>query len=239
MDYALLLAISPILIGWALDLCLGDPTWLPHPVVGFGKLISVGEQRLNKGTHKRLKGGLWAIVCILAAYTVPALFLQPPHFNPWLHIQDSPYIPIIYIGTSSILFFFCLAGKTLRHEVRMVFEASSHSVEDGRKQLSRIVGRDTGGLSLQEIRTAALETLAENLSDGIIAPLFWFALLGIPGMTAYKMVNTLDSMIGYRTERYKEFGFLAAKIDDVANYIPARLTALLMVLIQAGTLSLV
>jgi adenosylcobinamide-phosphate synthase len=99
--------------------------------------------------------------------------------------------------------------------------------------VARIVGRDTANLSAQEIRTAALETLAENLSDGVIAPLFWLALLGVPGMVAYKMVNTLDSMVGYRNERYLEFGRFAAKTDDVANWIPARLTALLM-LIAAG-----
>ena len=96
--------------------------------------------------------------------------------------------------------------------------------------MARIVGRDTSELSAQEVRTAALETLAENLSDGVIAPLFWLVLLGTPGMLAYKMVNTLDSMIGYHTERYLQFGCWAARIDDVANYIPARLTALLMIL---------
>jgi adenosylcobinamide-phosphate synthase len=113
----------------------------------------------------------------------------------------------------------------------MVFKAVDVSLEKGRAQLSRIVGRDTAQLDAQEIRTAALETLAENLSDGVIAPLFWYMLLGIPGMAAYKMINTLDSMIGYKTERYKDFGCWAAHIDDVANWIPARLTALLMVLV--------
>ena len=125
---------------------------------------------------------------------------------------------------------FFLAGKTLIREVRMVFQAVDESLEKGRAQLSRIVGRDTAQLDAQEIRTAALETLAENLSDGVIAPLFWYTLLGIPGMAAYKMINTLDSMIGYRTDRYKDFGCWAAHIDDVANWIPARLPALLMVL---------
>ena len=110
----------------------------------------------------------------------------------------------------------------------MVFKAADISLEAGRRQVSRIVGRDTASLSDREVRTAALETLAENLSDGVIAPLFWYALLGLPGMMAYKMVNTLDSMIGYRSERYREFGCVAARIDDVANYIPARLTAFLM-----------
>ena len=114
----------------------------------------------------------------------------------------------------------------------MVFEAVDRSLDEGRKQVARIVGRDTSALSAQEVRTAALESLAENLSDGVIAPLFWYAVLGVPGMMAYKMVNTLDSMIGYRNERYRQFGCIAARIDDVANYIPARLTALLMILVS-------
>ena len=107
-----------------------------------------------------------------------------------------------------------------------MFEAVDRSTEEGRRQVARIVGRDTSNLSPQEIRAAALETLSENLSDGVIAPMFWFALLGLPGMMAYKMVNTLDSMIGYKNERYLEFGRIAALIDDIANYIPARLTAI-------------
>ena len=107
----------------------------------------------------------------------------------------------------------------------------------GGSQVARIVGRDTSELSAQEVRTAALETLAENLSDGVVAPLFWYLLLGVPGMLAYKMVNTLDSMIGYRNERYRRFGCFAARLDDVANFIPARLTAFLMVVVS-GRLSL-
>jgi adenosylcobinamide-phosphate synthase len=133
----------------------------------------------------------------------------------------------------TVIIFYCLAGTTLIREVRQVFLALDRSLEEGRKQVARIVGRDTSELSAQEVRTAALETLAENLSDGVIAPIFWFALLGVPGMLAYKMVNTLDSMIGYKTERYKDFGCWAAHIDDIANYIPARLTALLMIIAEA------
>ena len=114
----------------------------------------------------------------------------------------------------------------------MVFEAVDKSLENGRRQVGRIVGRDTASLSAHEIRTAALETLAENLSDGVVAPLFWYAILGLPGMVAYKMINTLDSMIAYKNDRFSQFGYLAAKIDDVANYIPARLTALLMIIVS-------
>ena len=135
-----------------------------------------------------------------------------------------------------IIIYFCLAGTTLIREVRNVFLAVDRSLEEGRTQVARIVGRDTSELSAQEVRTAALETLAENLSDGVIAPLFWLALLGTPGMLTYKMVNTLDSMIGYRTERYRDFGCWAARIDDVANYIPARLTAMLMIIGRKRTL---
>jgi adenosylcobinamide-phosphate synthase len=130
----------------------------------------------------------------------------------------------------ALAIFYCLAGTTLIREVRQVFLAVDRSLDEGRAQVARIVGRDTSELSAQEVRTAALETLAENLSDGVIAPLFWLLVLGTPGMLAYKMVNTLDSMIGYRTDRYREFGCWAARIDDIANYVPARLTALLMIL---------
>lgn len=113
----------------------------------------------------------------------------------------------------------------------MVFGAVEMSLDAGRRQVGRIVGRDTASLSAHEIRTAALETLAENLSDGVVAPLFWYALLGVPGMMAYKMVNTLDSMIGYRNRRYRLFGMVAARIDDAANYLPARITAWLMIVV--------
>ena len=140
-------------------------------------------------------------------------------------------LPGLLLVLQVLLIFYCLAGTTLVREVRMVFEATDRSLEEGRRQVARIVGRDTSKLSAQEVRTAALETLAENLSDGVVAPMFWFLLLGLPGMAAYKMVNTLDSMIGYRTERYRDFGRIAARLDDFANYIPARLTAFLMLLV--------
>ncbi|MBQ8889962.1 MAG: cobalamin biosynthesis protein CobD [Bacteroidaceae bacterium] len=213
-----------ILIAWILDLCLGDPRWLPHPVVGFGKLISKGERVLNKGMHRKLKGAILALCLVVGVYVVVGWLLS--FLSGWL-----------WMGVNILLIFYCLAGTTLIREVKEVFRTVDRSLEEGRRQVARIVGRDTTELSAQEIRTAALETLAENLSDGVIAPLFWYALLGVPGMLAYKMVNTLDSMIGYRNERYKEFGCWAARLDDVANYIPARLTALLMV-VASGKLSL-
>ena len=218
-----------LLIGWVLDLLFGDPQRLPHPVVGFGRMISWGEHRLNKGAHRQLKGAFLAITLILlvflATFLLRYLFSKLP--SPF---GEGMGVRLLF---DIIIIFYCLAGTTLIREVRNVFLALDRSLEEGREQVARIVGRDTSELSAQEVRTAALETLAENLSDGVIAPLFWLALLGTPGMLTYKMVNTLDSMIGYRTERYKDFGCWAARIDDVANYIPARLTALLMALPHA------
>ena len=219
------IAILPLLIGWLLDFVFGDPSRLPHPVVWFGKMISWGEHRLNKGDYRMAKGAVMAVCFILMVFFVVwGLKRLVPNMVLWLILD-------------TIIIFYCLAGTTLIREVREVFLALDRSLDEGRQQVARIVGRDTSQLSAQEVRTAALETLAENLSDGVIAPLFWLALLGTPGMLAYKMVNTLDSMIGYRTERYKDFGCWAAHIDDVANYIPARLTALLMV-IASGKLTL-
>ena len=221
----IVILILPLLLGWLLDFIFGDPARLPHPVVWFGKMISWGEHRLNKGSHRMAKGAVMAVFLIfLVFFFVWGLKRLIPNTMLWLVLD-------------TIIIFYCLAGTTLIREVREVFLALDRSLDEGRKQVARIVGRDTSQLSAQEVRTAALETLAEHLSDGVIAPLFWFALLGTPGMLAYKMVNTLDSMVGYRTERYKDFGCWAARIDDVVNYIPARLTALLMV-IASGKLSL-
>ena len=213
--------LSPLLIGWILDLMFGDPAGLPHPVVWFGKAISSLEHLLNKGTHRKIKGALVSVFLIVGTFAVTWLFLRFLSSVWWLDI-----------AVQSILVFYCLAGTTLIREVRMTFAAVDDSVESGRRQVGRIVGRDTSCLSAQEIRTAALETLAENLSDGVIAPLCWYAVLGVPGMMAYKMVNTLDSMIGYRNSRYKDFGCAAARIDDIANYLPARLTAILMIVVS-------
>ena len=215
-------AILPLFVGWMLDIIFGDPAKLPHPIVWFGKAIAFFEHRLNKGSHRKLKGALVAIGLIVSVFIVTYLIRHYLYLLPSITGRGWGWV------FDSIIIFFCLAGTTLIREVRQVFLAVDRSLEEGRIQVARIVGRDTTELSAQEVRTAALETLAENLSDGVIAPLFWLAILGLPGMMAYKMVNTLDSMIGYKTERYKDFGCWAAHIDDIANYIPARLTALLM-----------
>lgn len=222
----ILVAILPLLIGWFLDLKFGDPISLPHPVIWFGKIIGCCEHSFNKGKNRKLKGGLTAIGLILTVFILTWMLVDLVSSSIWISVT-----------VQSILAFYCLAGTTLVKEVRMVFKATDNSLEEGRAQVGRIVGRDTANLSAHEIRTAALETLAENLSDGVIAPLFWYAILGLPGMVAYKMINTLDSMIGYKNYRYRQFGYIAAKIDDIANYVPARLTAILMIIVS-GEISL-
>ena len=225
-------SIISLIVGWTLDRLFGDPTRLPHPIVWFGRMIAFGEHRLNRGSHRKLKGAITAIGLIVSVFAITWLVrhtLSPLGKGLWVTLFDA------------IIIFYCLAGTTLVREVRAVFLALDRSLDEGRRQVARIVGRDTSALSAQEVRTAALETLAENLSDGVIAPLFWLAILGTPGMMAYKMVNTLDSMIGYKTERYRDFGCWAAHIDDITNYLPARLTAILMVVTsgRAGLLRFV
>ena len=225
---SLLVPLFSFLIGWLLDRLFGDPERLPHPVVLFGNMIAKGERMLNLGKWRVLKGALLAVMLISVVV-----------FATWTMIVVADKVNI-YLGMAmrAILVFYCLAGTTLIREVRQVFYAIGSSLDEGRQQVARIVGRDTSELTDEEVRKAALETLAENLNDGVIAPLFWFAIGGVPAMMGYKMVNTLDSMIAYHSPRYLKFGKAAARIDDIANYIPARLTALLM-LIAARRLNLV
>lgn len=216
----LLPALIPLLVGWISDFCWGDPASLPHPIVFFGRCIAWGERWLNRGRRRRLRGAVLALALVTLTYGCTYLLLQTFRgVNLWLGI-----------GVESLGIFFCLAGTTLIREVKQVFVAIERSTDEGRRQVARIVGRDTTELSPQEVRTAALETLAENLNDGFVAPVFWYVLLGLPGMMAYKMVNTLDSMLGYRNHRYLRFGCASARLDDLLGYLPARITAILMIL---------
>jgi adenosylcobinamide-phosphate synthase len=217
--------IIALALGFLLDQLLGDPEGWPHPIVGFGWLISFMEKRLNKGRYLIAKGALMSLTLVFSTYFIATKSLE--------FLEQTQ--PVLGGISTAIFVFYCLSAKTLRNEVQLVFNSLGISVENGRKQLSRIVGRDTNTLNPQQIRTAALETLSENLSDGIIAPLFWFALLGLPGMLTYKMINTLDSMIGYKNDRYLLFGRFAARLDDVANFVPARLTAFIMLIVSNQT----
>ena len=205
-----------------LDLCLGDPHSWPHPVKVFGNLISNGERLLNRGKLRFMKGML---LCLFLCIPTFILF----YFGMSYLIEKYIYV---YFLLASVFVFFGLANKSLITEGRAVFDQlNSNGLDAGRKRLSWIVGRDTTGLSPQQIRIAVFETMSENLSDGVIAPLFYYLVAGVPGMMTYKMINTLDSMIGYRNDRYEHFGKFSARLDDIANFIPSRLTAFLMVLI--------
>lgn len=211
-----------LLIAFALDSLLGDPRWVPHLIVLFGNMISTGEKRLNKGSNRFVKGLVLVVFLVAIAYASTYFLLLV------LRVVNSVFADIVAI----VLLFYCLANRTLIEEGKAVFKIlREKGVEAGRKRLSWIVGRDTSSLNEQQIRTATLETLSENLSDGVIAPLFYYFVLGVPGAVAYKMINTLDSMIGYKSDRYKSFGRFAARLDDVANFIPARLTAMLMLIV--------
>lgn len=228
MDNSLIIFSIPLLIGYFLDLLLGDPRSLPHPIRFFGNAIYFGETFLNKGNYRFIKGlFLTLILCssvFLFFYFLSSILLDI-NFN-------------LYILFTSLFIFYGLANKSLLQEGREVFDTlEEKGLEAGRKRLSWIVGRDTSTLSENQIRIAVFETLSENLSDGVIAPLFYYAIGGLPFMMVYKMINTLDSMIGYKNDKYCYFGKFAARLDDVANYIPARITAFLMVLIS-GKLSL-
>ena len=215
------LLILPLIAGYLLDILFGDPERLPHPVRLFGNLIAKGEKLLNKYRFRFAKGMLLTIVLMALTFL---FFYKMLGYLLLLH-------PLLHLLTSSFFVFYGLANKGLIVEGQKVFNALQSGIEAGRYQLSRIVGRDTSKLNEHQIRVAVFETMSENLSDGVVAPLFYYAVAGVPGMMAYKMVNTLDSMIGYRNDRYEQFGKFAARLDDVANFIPARLTALLMALI--------
>ncbi|WP_417268964.1 adenosylcobinamide-phosphate synthase CbiB [Celeribacter sp.] len=196
-----------------LDALLGEPKWLwsrvPHPAVLMGRLIEAADRSLNHGTARLLKGGLLVAGLVVAMWALG-----------WV----LSFIPYVDIVLGAIL----LAQRSLVDHVRDVAKGLRDSLADGRVAVARIVGRDTADMDAPAISRAAIESGAENFSDGVIAPVFWFLVAGLPGLLIYKAVNTADSMIGYRTEQYEDFGKAAARLDDVLNWIPARLSALLI-----------
>ncbi len=220
MEYKLV--IIPLCIGCLLDLILGDPRWLPHPIRLFGKSIAFGERKMNSSPYTFGKGMLLTIVLL----TLTILFFYSAQ-------QLLVTYPIGYYSFTSVFVFYALANRSLIDEGKAVFKALEQGLDQGRKRLSWIVGRETDQLNAQHIKSAVFETMSENLSDGVIAPLFYYAVFGVPGAMGYKMINTLDSMIGYKNDRYIHFGKFAARLDDVVNYIPARITAVLMLIVTA------
>lgn len=208
-----------VIAGYLLDLALGDPAWLPHPVVACGRAVALGERALNRGgAARRFVSGAVLVLGLVGGVFALTLLAERAAWR----LHPAAGAALVAAGV-----FFGLANRTLVAEGRAVFAALATGLEAGRRRLSRIVGRDTARLDAQQVRIAVFETMAENLGDGVVAPLFWFALLGLPGLAAYKMVNTLDSMVAHRDERFEWFGKVAARLDDAANFVPARVTALL------------
>lgn len=197
-----------------LDALLGEPKWLwdrlAHPAVIMGRGLHWADQKFNKGQNRRAKGGAVVLAALVVVGLIGSLL--------------SLFGPLVEIFVAAIL----LAQRSLCEHVKAVADGLRMSPAQGRRAVAMIVSRDTAALTGPETTRAAIESGAENLSDGVIAPALWFAVGGLPGMLIYKVVNTADSMIGYRTPRHAEFGWAAAKLDDVMNWIPARVTALLI-----------
>jgi len=206
--------LPELFFGVALDLAIGDPRWLPHPVRAFGWL-AVRLERFWRATKLplRVAGALFCLTAVsLAAVTTAATLVSLPR----------PWIAVYWI-------FALLAIRDLDFEAALVIrELRRGDLAGARRMLARIVGRDTATLDEPEVLRATIETLAENLSDAVIAPLLYLGIGGPAAMAAYKAINTLDSMVGYRNLRYREFGWASARLDDVVNFVPARLTALLI-----------
>ena len=203
------------------DWIAGDPEWFPHPVRLMGKCIEQGERRLRR--HGQTARGELVAGGFLAFGMVAGVYFGTAKTIAWTHKRNR----WVGVATETVLAWTCLASRSLHDEASAVIAALDEGdVAQARKRLARIVGRDTHHLEEQEISRAVIETVAESASDGVIAPLFYMAVGGVPLAMAYKAVNTLDSMIGHADERYFYFGKAAARLDDVANFLPARLTAL-------------
>ena len=212
--------------GLLLDLLFGDPRWMPHPVVAMGKMITGLEKTLRKRFGKAPRGELCAGACL--AVFLPVFWFAVPALCLWglglLH-------PLLRFFLHAFWCWQVLALHDLRKESMAVYERlRAGDLPGARRAVSYIVGRETAQLSAEGVTKAAVETVAENTSDGVVAPLLFLAIGGAPLGLAYKAVNTMDSMIGYKTPRYLYFGRAGARLDDAANFVPARLTALLMIL---------
>ena len=220
-----MLHLAAIIAGFILDLIFGDPHWLPHPICLIGNLIGFIERNLrprlepNKGALL-LGGALMVIIVLVISFVVPmAILLAAGMVSPWLAF-----------AIETLMCYQIFATKCLRDESMKVYTAlHNHDLADARVKLSWIVGRDTQNLDEEEITKGAVETVAENTADGIIAPMFYMFLGGVPLAFLYKGINTMDSMVGYKNDKFLYFGRCAAKLDDLANLLPARITGLVMI----------
>ena len=217
-------SLFALLIGFGIDLLVGDPHSIPHPVVGIGKLISFLEKGLRRlfpktdGGEIAAGGVLWVLVAVICTALPAGILFLCHRISPWLRLV-----------TESIMCWQILATKSLKDESMKVYMAlESGDLEESRHAVSMIVGRDTARLDDAGVTRAAVETVAENTSDGVVAPMLFLALGGAPLGFFYKAVNTMDSMLGYVEPPYKNIGLIPAKMDDAANFLPSRLSALLM-----------
>lgn len=218
--------ILPMAVAFVMDWLLGDPAWFPHPVVGFGRLITHLEGKLlrvSDSPARQVRMGLVLLACLVLTAVVPILLVRVLTGG------------LLRVSLTVVLFWLSLSHRTMGREALAVADRLEHgSLAEARRQVARIVGRDTAALSETGVARACIESVAESTSDGIIAPLFWGLVLGPAGAMAYKAVNTLDSMVGYRSDKYQWFGKASARADDVANFLPARLTAVLTVLLAGA-----
>ncbi len=207
-----------ILAAYILDLLLGDPLWLPHPVVWMGNAISFFEGVFRRWIKSEFVSGLlFAVFLILSTWGIAFSFVS----------MASRIHPVAGVVVEILFMFFCLSARTLEKAASEVGDAlEKEGLEGGRLKVSMIVGREVKYLDETGVVRATVETVAENFVDGFLSPLFFALIGGVPMAVAYKMVNTLDSMVGYKNEKYILFGCVSARIDDVANYIPARLSVL-------------
>ncbi len=216
-----------LIIAVILDCIVGDPYNFPHPVKLMGRIISLEEKlarRIGKSKEGLMIMGLVIVLInISLGFSVPYILLSLVSTNK-----------ILYSGINIYLIYTCIAARSLHYEATMVYKALDQGIAEARKRLSYIVGRDTSSLGEEEIIKATVETVSENTSDGVIGPLFFIVLLGAPGGLAYKFINTMDSMLGYTNDKYKHLGYFPAKVDDLFNLIPARLTAILMNISSIG-----
>ncbi len=215
-----------VLLGFLLDSLFGDPYWLPHPVVLMGKAISRLESRFRKWLPATPQGERFGGILLAVILPVATLVISGGlcWLAWWIH-------PLLGLALQAFWCWQALAMKGLATESRNVCRAlEQEGLEAGRKAVSRIVGRDTGSLSASGVVRAAVETVAENFSDGMLAPLLYMLIGGAPLALTYKSINTMDSMVGYKNDRYRYFGWAAARLDDLANYLPSRLAALIWIL---------
>lgn len=216
-----------LLFAFFLDLAIGDPRWLPHPVRIIGRGISGMENFMRKNFSEDAgkTAGIFLVISIVIPVALIAFLLNKVLLVSSANlVVPAGMIVFIYLVSST------LAHRELRDSAQLVIESvRDGELEASRKKLSMIVGRDTESLSQQGVLRATIETLAENLSDGIVAPMFYLVIGGLPLAMAYKAINTLDSMVGYKNERYIRFGWASARLDDIANYFPARITGALIV----------